>query len=66
MNMVAAALALFMGEEDAFWALAALAEDLLPGYFDADMGAVQVCACVCSVCACIGRGAGVRMLCSSP
>lgn len=42
MNFVAGAMLLFMEEEDAFWALAAVVEDLLPGYFAMDLIAPQV------------------------
>ncbi|KAK9806629.1 hypothetical protein WJX73_002174 [Symbiochloris irregularis] len=42
MNFVAGALLLFMAEEDAFWCLAIIAEDLLPGYFALIMVAPQV------------------------
>ena len=42
MNFIAGALLLFMGEEDCFWALTVLVEDLLPGYFAIDLVAAQV------------------------
>lgn len=42
MNFIAGCLLLFLDEEDAFWALAAVVEDLLPGYFSLDMVAPQV------------------------
>lgn len=42
MNFVAGAMLLFMGEEDAFWCLCAIVEDLLPGYFALDLIAPQV------------------------
>lgn len=42
MNFVAACLLLFMDEEDAFWALAVIIEDLLPGYFSTAMVEPQV------------------------
>ncbi len=42
MNFVAGFLLLFMNEEDAFWCLAAIVEDLLPGYFSHAMVAPQV------------------------
>ena len=42
MNFIAGALLLFMDEEDAFWSLAIIAEDLLPGYFSLIMVAPQV------------------------
>jgi hypothetical protein len=37
MNFVAGCLLLFLDEEDAFWALARIIEDLLPGYFSTAM-----------------------------
>lgn len=43
MNFIAGCLLLFMDEEDAFWCLAIIAEDLLPGYFSLIMVAPQVC-----------------------
>ena len=42
MNFIAACFGLFMEEEAAFWCLAAVVEDLLPGYFDQRMVAPQV------------------------
>ena len=42
MNFVAACLLLFMDEEDAFWSLAVIIEDLLPGYFSTAMVEPQV------------------------
>lgn len=42
MNFVAGCLLLFMEEEDAFWCLAVIVEQLLPGYFDTTMAASQV------------------------
>ncbi len=42
MNFVAGSLLLFMDEEDAFWSLAVIVEDLLPGYFSLQMLAPQV------------------------
>ena len=42
MNFVAGCLLLFMDEEDAFWSLAVIVEDLLPGYFSLQMLAPQV------------------------
>ena len=42
MNFIAGSLLLFMDEEDAFWCLAVIAEDLLPGYYDLVMVAPQV------------------------
>jgi hypothetical protein len=42
MNFIAGCLLLFMDEEDAFWALASVVEDLLPGYFSLAMVAPQV------------------------
>ncbi|GAB4813054.1 hypothetical protein N2152v2_000100 [Parachlorella kessleri] len=41
MNFIAACFMLFMGEEEAFWSVAAVVEDLLPGYFDTRMVAPQ-------------------------
>jgi hypothetical protein len=41
MNFVAGCLLLFMDEEDAFWSLAVIVEDLLPGYFALQMLAPQ-------------------------
>ena len=45
MNFVAGCLLLFMDEEDAFWSLAVIVEDLLPGYFSLQMLAPQVALC---------------------
>ena len=45
MNFIAGALLLFMDEEDAFWCLAIISEDLLPGYFSLIMVAPQVSEC---------------------
>lgn len=42
MNFVAGCLLLFMDEEDAFWSLAAIIEDLLPGYYSTAMVEPQV------------------------
>lgn len=42
MNFVAGCLLLFMDEQDAFWSLAVIVEDLLPGYFSLQMLAPQV------------------------
>ena len=42
MNFVAGALLLFMDEEDAFWCLAVIVEDLLPGYFSVALLEPQV------------------------
>ncbi len=42
MNFVAGCLLLFMDEEDAFWSLACVIEDLLPGYFSTAMVEPQV------------------------
>lgn len=42
MNFVAGCLLLFMDEEDAFWCLCCIVEDLLPGYFSQAMVAPQV------------------------
>jgi hypothetical protein len=43
MNFVAGCLLLFMDEEDAFWSLACIIEDLLPGYFSMAMVEPQAC-----------------------
>ena len=43
MNFVAGCLLLFMDEEDAFWSLACIIEDLLPGYYSTAMVEPQVC-----------------------
>ncbi len=42
MNFVAGCLLLFMDEEDAFWSLACIIEDLLPGYYSTAMVEPQV------------------------
>ena len=42
MNFIAGCLLLFMAEEDAFWCLAVIVEELLPGYFSLAMVAPQV------------------------
>lgn len=42
LNFLAATFLLFFTEEYAFWALSRVVEELLPGYFDARMVAVQV------------------------
>lgn len=42
MNFVAGTLLLFMEEEDAFWSLATIVENLLPGYYSLVMLAPQV------------------------
>ena len=42
MNFVAGCLLLFMDEEDAFWSLACIIEDLLPGYYSTAMIEPQV------------------------
>jgi len=43
LNFLAATFLLFMPEEEAFWCLCALIEDILgPGYFDEHMVPVQV------------------------
>ncbi|GIL83255.1 hypothetical protein Vretifemale_12097 [Volvox reticuliferus] len=42
LNFVAGTLLLFLDEEDAFWCLCALLEDILKGYYDVDMMAMQV------------------------
>ena len=46
MNFVAGFLLLFMNEEDAFWCLCTIVEDLLPGYFSHAMVAPQVSSCL--------------------
>lgn len=43
MNFVAGALLMFMDEEDAFWCLKAVVEEILTGYYAMDMLATQVC-----------------------
>ena len=48
MNFVAGFLLLFMNEEDAFWCLCTIVEDLLPGYFSHAMVAPQVSSSVYS------------------
>jgi len=42
MNFIAGCLLLFMEEENAFWCLTTIVEDLLPGYFSTTMAASQV------------------------
>ncbi|KAG2490952.1 hypothetical protein HYH03_010629 [Edaphochlamys debaryana] len=42
LNFVAGTLLLFLSEEDAFWCLCALLEDILRGYYDVDMMGMQV------------------------
>lgn len=42
MNFVAGYLLLFMHEEDAFWTLDAIVEDILPNYYDTHLGGLQV------------------------
>eukprot|EP00198_Chlamydomonas_reinhardtii_P012316 XP_001701653.1 RabGAP/TBC protein [Chlamydomonas reinhardtii] len=42
LNFVAGTLLLFLDEEDAFWCLAALLQDILKGYYDVDMMGMQV------------------------
>ena len=42
MNFVAGCLLLFMDEEAAFWSLACIVEDLLPGYYSTAMVEPQV------------------------
>lgn len=42
MNFVAGTLLLFLDEEEAFYCLCALVEDILPGYYAVDMVATQV------------------------
>jgi hypothetical protein len=49
MNFVAGCLLLFMDEEDAFWSLACVIEDLLPGYFSTAMVEPQVGGCLCPI-----------------
>ena len=53
MNFIAGSLLLFMDEEDAFWCLAVIAEDLLPGYYDLVMVAPQARSGRMSPCRCI-------------
>ena len=62
LNFVAGTLLLFLDEEDAFWCLAALLQDILKGYYDVDMMGMQVGGRVCVwlcvfacvlVCACV-------------
>lgn len=45
MNFIAGCLLLFMDEEDTFWCLAIIVEELLPGYFSMAMTEPQVTAC---------------------
>lgn len=42
MNFIAGCLLLFMDEEDTFWCLAIIVEELLPGYFSMAMVEPQV------------------------
>lgn len=42
MNFIAGCLLLFMEEEDAFWCLTTIVEQLLSGYFSTTMAASQV------------------------
>lgn len=42
MNFIAGCLLLFMGEEDTFYCMAVIVEDILPGYFSQAMLATQV------------------------
>jgi hypothetical protein len=50
MNFLAAFLLLAgVAEEDAFWCLVVLVEDVVPGYFCEGMVAAKVCVCVCGV-----------------
>jgi len=42
MNFVAGLLLLIVEEEDAFWVLDAIVEDILPNYYDYNLGGVQV------------------------
>ena len=56
MNFIAGCLLLFMDEEDTFWCLAIIVEELLPGYFSMAMVEPQVppaytqCLCQSSGC----------------
>lgn len=43
MNFIAGCLLLFMDEEDTFWCLAIIVEELLPGYYSMAMVEPQVC-----------------------
>lgn len=53
MNFLAAFLLLAgVAEEDAFWCLVVLVEDVVPGYFCEGMVAAKVCECV-YVCVCV-------------
>jgi len=60
MNFVAGCLLLFMDEEDAFWSLAVIVEDLLPGYFALQMLAPQARARACRGRPCAGAPAARR------
>ncbi len=42
MNFIAGWALLFMDEEDAFWVLATVVEDLLPGFYSKNMISIQV------------------------
>ena len=42
MNFIAGCLLLFMDEEDTFWCLAIIVEELLPGYYSMAMVEPQV------------------------
>lgn len=42
MNFIAAVLSMFLSEEDAFYGLAAIVEEVLEGYYSQDMMAIQV------------------------
>jgi hypothetical protein len=42
MNFVAGFLLLFMEEEDAFWTLTTIVDNILSRYYDADMAGLQV------------------------
>ena len=56
MNYIAAFLLLFMNEEEAFWMLTTIVEDIMTDYYSKDMSGLQVCACVCMrvrVCMCV-------------
>lgn len=42
MNFIAGTLLLFMDEEDAFWTLESIVNDILPNYYDGYLGGLQV------------------------
>lgn len=46
MNFIAGCLLLFMDEEDTFWCLAIIVEELLPGYYSMAMVEPQVLSCL--------------------